>query len=159
MSTNDYTSEFVVSESAEAVYATIVAVRDWWGGEIEGHAEQVGDVFTYRFEDLHFTRQRVSQLVPGRTVVWHVEDGAIHFVTNKSEWDDTDVIFDILPQESGTAVRITHRGLVPQKECFEACSAGWNYYFGNSLKAAIEGAPLSQSTESQGGTADERRAH
>ncbi len=138
MSQNDYTSEFVVSENAEAVYDTIVNVRSWWGGEIEGEAARVGDVFTYRFEDMHFTRQRVSELVPGRKVAWHVEDGEIKFVADKSEWNGTDIMFDIVHEGSGSKVRITHRGLVPQKECFEACSGGWNHYFGSSLKAVIE---------------------
>ena len=137
MNQNDYTSHFVVKSDPAAVYAAILAVRDWWGGEIEGDAEQVGGEFTYRFKDLHFSRQRVA---------WHVADGAINFVADPSEWTGTDIVFDITPVAGGTEVRITHVGLVPQKECFNDCSQGWNYYFGGSLKSFIETTAIKQAS-------------
>ena len=140
MNHKDYSSEFAVGQSADEVYARIVDVRSWWRGDIAGRAERVGDVFRYRNGDLHDTRQRVSALVPGRKVAWHVEGGTIAFVDDRAEWDGTEIVFEITPQGDGSLVRITHYGLVPEKECFDACAGGWNYYFGQSLKAAITGA-------------------
>lgn len=146
MDQSDYTSHFVVKSDPSAVYAAIVAVRDWWGGEIEGDATRVGGEFTYRFKDLHASRQRVTELVPDRKVAWHVVDGAINFVADTGEWTGTDIVFDIAPVAGGTDVRITHIGLVPQKECFEACSQGWNHYFAGSLKGLIETTTLKQAS-------------
>ena len=146
MNQNDYTSHFVVKSDPAAVYAAIVAVRDWWGGEIEGDADRIGEEFTYRFKDLHASRQRVTELMPGRKVAWHVVDGAINFVADPSEWTGTDIVFDITPVAGGTEVRITHVGLVPQKECFDDCSQGWNYYFGGSLKSFIETSAVKQAS-------------
>jgi hypothetical protein len=133
----NYQSSFVVPVDPRTAYDAILNVRNWWGGEIEGSAAAVGDEFTYRFEDLHVSRQRVTELVPGAKVVWHVVDGVIGFVADKGEWDDTDVVFDIRPVASGSEVTLTHRGLSADKECFEACSGGWNHYFGQSLKYYI----------------------
>lgn len=38
MDQSDYTTHFAVKSDPATVYAAIVAVRDWWGGEIEGDA-------------------------------------------------------------------------------------------------------------------------
>jgi hypothetical protein len=32
---------------------------------------------------------------------------------------------------------VAHRGLVPEFECFEACSSAWGFYVNGSLKRLI----------------------
>lgn len=88
----------------------------------------------------------MTALVPGRRVAWHVVDGAINFVVDVAEWTGTDIVFDITPVLGGSEVRITHFGLVPQKQCFEACSQGWNYYFAGSLRGLIETTAVKQAS-------------
>ncbi len=139
---DDYSASFVVQQDPQTAYEAIVAVRDWWGGDIEGSAQQVGDEFAYRYKDLHYSRQRVTELVPGSRVVWHVTEGNIYFVANQQEWTGTDLVFEITPKGTGSEVRLTHIGLVPAKECFNDCSTGWNYFFGGSLKSYISSLPI-----------------
>lgn len=142
---DDYSASFTTPRDPEAVYATLVAVRDWWAGDISGSAEAVGDTFIYRFEPHHVSRQRVAELAPGRRVVWDVTDSAINFVDDKQEWRGTRIVFEIAGIEGGSRVTLTHHGLTRQKACFDACSQGWEHFFGKGLRDALEGkqpAPL-----------------
>ena len=47
------------------------------------------------------------------------------------------MIFEISKQDDKTKLDITHLGLVPDFECFEACSKGWTHYLKNSLLPLI----------------------
>jgi Activator of Hsp90 ATPase homolog 1-like protein len=137
MATQDYTTSFLVEQSPEQVYAAVNNVRGWWTGDIDGGSENVGDAFTYRYEDLHRSVQRVTELVPGKKVVWHVDDADISFVQDQAEWTGTDIVFDIAQKDGKTELRFTHVGLVPQIECYSSCSDAWGYYVNSSLRNYI----------------------
>ena len=93
--------------------------------------------FSYRYEDVHVSTQTVSELVPGRRVVWHVDDARLSFTSEPDEWVGTDIRFEILPLDAATEVRFTHVGLTPRKECYEKCSGAWTFYVSNSLRSLI----------------------
>jgi hypothetical protein len=134
----DYATKFTVSQSADDVFAAINNVRGWWSGDVEGPTDELGAEFTYRYQDVHRSKQRITELVPGKRVAWHVLDGYLKFVDDKTEWTGTDITFDISPAGSGTEVRFTHVGLQPQSECFESCSTAWSFYINSSLRNLIE---------------------
>ena len=134
----DYATKFTVSQSADDVFAAINNVRGWWSGDVEGPTDELGAEFTYRYQDVHRSKQRITELVPGKRVAWHVLDGYLKFVDDKTEWTGTDITFDISPAGSGTEVRFTHVGLQPQSECFESCSNAWSFYINSSLRNLIE---------------------
>ena len=138
MSTTDYTATFTVDQSPDQVYAVINDVRRWWTGDITGDSAQVGDEFTYRYEDIHRSTQRVTELVPGQRVVWHVTDGYQNFTADPGEWTGTDLAFDITGEDGQTQVRFTHVGLRPDVECYSSCSNAWGFYVNASLRQAIE---------------------
>jgi hypothetical protein len=138
MSANSYTTRFEVEQTPDVVFAAINDVRAWWGGEIAGDTASLGAEFTYRYEDMHRSRQRVAELVPGRKVVWQVVDAELSFVEDTAEWTGTQIVFDIARMEDKTEVRFTHVGLVPTAECFSACSDGWSGYIMGSLRTLIE---------------------
>jgi hypothetical protein len=136
--TNQYlTVEFTVDATPEAAYAAINNPRAWWSADITGDTVAIGDEFTYVYGDIHRSTQRVTELLPGRKVVWHVVEGFLNFTADPAEWTGTDVVFDITPDGRRTHVRLTHVGLTPDIECFDACSKGWGYYAGKSLPALI----------------------
>ena len=132
-----FSTSFVVDQTPEQVFDAVNNVRAWWTGEIRGKSEKPGDVFTFRYQDIHRSKQKVVEAVPGRKVVWRVEDARLSFTKDKEEWTGTRVVFDIAKKGEKTELRFTHDGLVPEFECFEACSEGWDFYVNTSLKKLI----------------------
>ena len=59
----------------------------------------VGDVWTYRYKDIHYSKQRITEFVPGKRVAWHVFDGRLDFTEDKTEWTGTDIAFDITDKD------------------------------------------------------------
>ena len=134
---SDFTASFVVEQSPEEVFDAVTNVRGWWSEGLEGRSDTLGGEFSYRHGDLHRSTQKITRLVPGKQVVWRVLDSSLSFVADKSEWNGTDIVFDIARKGGKTELRMTHVGLVPALECFDDCSGGWGFYFGRSLRALI----------------------
>jgi len=137
MSGQNYTTAFKVDQAPEEVFDAINNVRGWWTGAIEGSTDELGAEFTYQYENLHKSTQKITELVPGKKVVWHVTEAEINFVEDKSEWKGTDIVFDITEKDGKTEVRFTHMGLVPAIECYDSCSDAWGYYVKSSLREFI----------------------
>jgi regulatory protein YycH of two-component signal transduction system YycFG len=133
-----YTTAFTVTQSPQAVFTAIVNPRAWWSGEHDGMADRVGDTFTYRYKQLHYSKQQVSELVPGRRVAWYVTEAMLAFVEDKTEWAGTTITFDIAKKGDRTEVVFTHLGLKPAVECFDTCSDAWTSLIQGSLKQLIE---------------------
>ena len=133
-----FTTTYQVDRTPQDVYDAILDVRAWWTGEIDGETGQVGEAFTYRHPPQHDTRQQVVELAPGRRVVWLVTEARLTFVSEPGEWTGTRIVFDIAPTAAGAELTFTHVGLVPDFECFGACSTGWQHYVGGSLRSLIE---------------------
>jgi hypothetical protein len=144
MNTKNYTISFSVDQSREEVFAAINNVRGWWSGDIDGNTDRLGAEFTYRYKDVHRTTQKITEWVPGRKVVWHVVDSQINFVQDKTEWNGTEIVFEITTKDGRTELRFTHVGLVPAIECYGGCSGAWGFYVNDSLRSLIatgKGAP------------------
>src|SRR4051812_24787689 len=95
MKTQDFTTTISVNGTPEEAFAAITNVRAWWTGEIEGNSAHEGDEFTYRYQKFHYSKQKVTQLIPGKKVAWLVLESQLNFVENKSEWTGTEITFDI----------------------------------------------------------------
>lgn len=132
-----FSTSIVVDKSAAEVFAAVNNVRGWWQGEIKGNTEKLGDEFTYQMKDVHFTKQKIVELVPNRKVVWLVTDSRINFVANKSEWVNTKIEFDITQEGDKTKLTFTHIGLVPSIECYGGCSGAWGQLVEKSLFSFI----------------------
>ena len=137
MKTNDYTTSLAVDQSPEEVFDAINNVRGWWSEEIEGDTDRLGAEFRFHHKDLHRSTQKITEFVPGEKVVWHVVDGQINFVKDNTEWDDTDIVFEIARKGDKTELRFTHVGLVPTIECYGGCSGAWGFYVNESLQSLI----------------------
>ena len=133
----NFTITFEVDQTPEEVFAAINQVRGWWSGKIEGVTDQPGASFSYQHEDMHSSLQTITEMVPGKRIVWHVSNSRLSFIKDPSEWNDTDVVFDISRKADKTECRFTHVGLTPSIECFGACSGGWTFYINDSLRSFI----------------------
>ena len=133
----NYTATFTVDQTPEEAFKAINNVRGWWSGNIEGTTDKLGGVFTYRYEDVHYSKQKIAELIPGKKVVWSVLDSYLSFVKDKTEWNGTKIIFEISKKGNKTEVRFTHVGLVPQYECYDSCTDAWGGYVKGSLRSLI----------------------
>jgi hypothetical protein len=137
MKTKNFTTTILVDETPRQAFDAINDVRGWWSGEIEGRTDALGAEFTYSYKKVHRTTQKITELVPGEKVVWHVTTSQLSFVRDKSEWDGTDIVFEIAKKGDKTEVRFTHVGLVPTIECYDGCSGAWGFYVNESLRDFI----------------------
>ncbi|MBS1511911.1 MAG: SRPBCC domain-containing protein [Bacteroidetes bacterium] len=136
---NNYVTELKVKQSAATIFNAVNNVKGWWSMGVKEATSALNDEFVYRHKDMHYSKQKLIEVVPNQKVVWLVTDSHLSFLKNKTdEWTGTKVIFDISTHGDENILRITHEGLSPEIECFNACSGGWNYYLHNSLLPLIE---------------------
>ena len=137
MSEKNFSTSILVDQSPEQVFAAVNDVRGWWSGEIDGPTDRLGGEFTYRYKDFHRSTQKITELVPGKRVVWHVTDARLTFVPDQKEWNGTDIVFDIARKGAKTELRFTHVGLTPRIQCYGDCEGAWTFYIQESLRGLI----------------------
>ena len=139
----DFTYNFAVNASAKETMEAISQVNLWWAKKFKGEASKLNDEFSVYFggpEDT-FVNFKISEVIPGKKVVWLVTDCNLHWLSDKKEWNGTRVVWDINPLGNATEIVMTHIGLVPESECYDDCYAGWTGHIKGSLyKLLSEGA-------------------
>jgi len=137
MEQQDFTTSILIDQTPMEAFDAINNVRAWWPGEIEGNTTKLDDEFIYRYKKIHYSKQKLVEVIPGKKVVWLVTDSSLNFVENKTEWTGTKIIFEISEKNNKTQIRFTHQGLVPQYECFDSCSNAWGDIIKNGLRRLI----------------------
>jgi hypothetical protein len=74
MTGQNFGTAFTVDQAPEEAFRAINKVRGWWSGEIDGDTDKLGAEFTHRVQDVHRSKQKITELVPGKQIVWHVLD-------------------------------------------------------------------------------------
>ena len=133
MKNKDFSTTIVVDQTPEEVFNAIINVPAWWHGEIKGSAKKLNDEFEYRYQEFHYSKQKVVELVPNKKVVWLVTDSQLNFIEDKTEWTGTKIVFDITAINGKTQLCFTHEGLTPSVECYKDCSNGWSMLIQKSL--------------------------
>ena len=143
MKQQDFTTSILVEQSPEDAYNAILNVRAWWSGlyneSFEGSSEKVGEEFSFRAGDgAHYIKQKLVELVPNKKVTWLVTEANLSFVDKTDEWEGTMFGFEISQEAGKTKIVFTHKGLVPEFECYDACAPAWTQYMQEKLTAAIK---------------------
>jgi hypothetical protein len=133
MKHQNFTTTFSVHQTPQEAFAAINNVRGWWSGEIAGATDKLGAEFTYRYKDAHRSTQKITELIPGRKVAWHVSESHLSYVKDQGEWTATDIVFDISAKDGKTEIRFTHSGLEPEIECYGSCSNAWGMLINGNL--------------------------
>lgn len=137
MKEQDYTVSIAVNATAQEAFKSINSVTNWWTENLEGSSQKLNDEFEVRFGDVHYSRQKLIEVIPNKKVVWLVTDSKLNFIEDKQEWTNTKISFEISAKDNKTHIRFTHQGLVPEIECYDACTNAWSEYIQQSLLSLI----------------------
>jgi hypothetical protein len=129
----NFTTSFVVEQSPHEVFEAVTDVCGWWSGTIVGGTAKLNDEFTFEVKGVHYSKQRLIEVVPDQKVVWLVTEAKMTFIKQEDEWAGTKVVFEISRQGDKTKLTFTHVGLVPEVECYGACMPAWTQYVQHSL--------------------------
>lgn len=130
---SDFTTSLLVDQSPREVFKAIINPRGWWSKNIIGNTEKQDDEFIFEVKGVHYSKQRLIEVIPDKKVVWLVTEAKMTFIKDEGEWAGTKIIFDITKEGDKTKLTFTHEGLVPEVECYKACMPAWTDYIQHSL--------------------------
>jgi hypothetical protein len=120
------------------VFLAITKISDWWTKDFAGRSSAPGDEFTICHPGQHYSRHRVTEMVPGEKISWLTTESEMSWLRhNKTEWTNTNILFELLPKDDHSLLHFTHKGLTPDKECYEPCCRGWREVILERLKRYV----------------------
>ena len=133
MKAQDYHISITVDATPAEAFMSVNNVTEWWTENLEGSSQNLNDEFTVRFGDVHYSRQKLVEFIPNKKVVWLVTDSKLNFIKDKQEWTNTKIVFELSARDGKTKIDFIHFGLLPEVECYDACSNAWSQYIQGSL--------------------------
>ncbi len=149
MKKNDYHSIITVNTDIGTAFESVQKrVGEWWTPNLEGSSDKTGDEFIVHFGDT-FVVFKLTELVADNKIAWQVADCYLSWLRDKHEWTGTTLIWEFKAEAETTQISLTHKGLVPEVECYDSCVKGWNFFFKESLyKLLMEGKGMPETPKS-----------
>lgn len=111
----NYTVAIEVEHSPEVVFNHIINdVSKFWPEDFEGKSSSLNDEFVFTSAGGHYSKNKVTELVPKEKVVWLVTE-SIRPVDN-FDWSGTKMIFDLSPKDANTQIKFTYDGFILDNE-------------------------------------------
>lgn len=128
----DYTKQFTVKASSEAVTKAILEeVNKWWTTSAN-KTKKIDDqlLATFNKDASLFMKMKVDKLIPNKSVHWLVIDDNLDLNGNipKGEWIGTTIKWDFKKSSGGTTIYFEHKGLNKELVCYDVCENGWNHF-------------------------------
>lgn len=133
MGNNDFNCSISARITAGEAIRKINNVPEWWGITFTGSSEKQNDKFTVKMGGDSFFDFTVTELIPDKRVVWLVNDCYMPWYSDKKEWANTRLIFDLNENNGDTDLTFRHEGLTPDVECYKDCEPGWTHWIKTSL--------------------------
>jgi hypothetical protein len=133
MEKKNFNTTITVDTSAVEAIKKISNIPDWWGITFTGSAEKLNDKFIVKMSGDSFFNFTVAELIPGKRVVWLVTNCNMPWYSDKKEWANTKLIFDVIENNGVTEIKFTHEGLTHEIECYKDCETGWTHWIRTSL--------------------------
>ncbi|AYB35776.1 SRPBCC domain-containing protein [Chryseolinea soli] len=130
---HDFKARIAAKISPDEAIKKISDIPAWWDVSFSGSAENQNDTFIVKMGGDSFFDFTVTELIPGKRVVWLVTDCHMPWYSDKKEWANTKLIFDLAENNGITHLTFTHEGLTPEVECFKDCEPGWTHWIKTSL--------------------------
>ena len=137
MKKQDFTCSFTTKISASDAVKKINHIPGWWGVTFTGSTEKQADKFIVKMSGDSFYNFIVEELIPGKKIVWLCTDCNMPWFSDKKEWANTKLIFNLTEKGEETTIEFTHQGLTPEIECYESCDEGWTYWIKTSLPSYL----------------------
>ena len=147
MKANNFQTSITVSATPHEAFGCINNVTKWWTENLEGKSQKQGDEFSVQFADVHYSKQKLIEVIPDRKIVWLITESQLNFIKNKEEWTGTRIEFEITSEGNQTRVQFTQIGLVPEIECYDACSNAWGQYMYSLYNLITKGKGLPEKKE------------
>ena len=136
MTDRDFTCSVEVAIPPPTALELIRQVSAWWVVDVEGETAGLGDEFTVR-SGTTWVKFKIVDVVPSEKLVWNVVDCFLPWNGDKTEWNNTAIIWELCASAGGTQIKFTHEGLVPEVECYSQCAKSWSSYIKESLHKFI----------------------
>jgi hypothetical protein len=137
-----YSATIEVASSPGDVFTHITNISKWWTKDIEGRTTGINDEFTIRHGAMHYSKQRLIEVIPDTKLVWLVTDCQLNWIKkDKTEWTNTRMVFEISPKGNITELKFTHEGLVPKLECYARVCQSWATVIKDGLYNLINESP------------------
>ena len=134
MKDQSFKTSIEIPASPANIFGHIVNdVSKWWTGDFNGSSAKLNDEFVIHHPGAHYSKQRVTEIVPGKKVVWLVTESDLAWLENKEEWTGTRMVFEITGNGETSLLSFAHEGLTPEKKCYDRCSQGWSIVIRNRL--------------------------
>jgi hypothetical protein len=134
---NDFSYSFTVKALANETMEKISQVNLWWANDFKGTASKLNDEFSVYFGDT-YVNFRICEVIPDKKIIWQVTDCNLHWIEEKKEWIDTEIIWSLSEKDGKTKIDFVHKGLTPDSECYESCKPGWTHHLKDSLLRLID---------------------